>query len=261
MLSASPVDTVELERLPWDSEHFVFPVARLRGPRLPTAELEAALLTARERAIQLVYWSADPRQQVADRLLREFGGLRVDQRAAFERTLDPVPEPVPAAVMRNPDSFTVRELPTGRPSSELVELAIEAGVCSRFRIDPRIPREAAQRLYAVWMERSALREIADGVLVVSPSADPEHPLGLITLSARNSAGTIGLLAVAHASRGRGIGSLLLNSAHAWLARRGAQNVSVVTQLGNAPACGLYVKNGYRLADWKTNYHFWASEKG
>lgn len=54
------VDTMELELLPWDSDHFGFPVARLWGSNLVGAVLREMLRTAREKEVHLVYLAANP---------------------------------------------------------------------------------------------------------------------------------------------------------------------------------------------------------
>jgi len=243
---------MELEELPWDSDHFGFPVARLRGANPVADVLGEMLRTARQKDVHLVYWATDPEHEVPGWMLREFAGRRVDQKATFACRLAPGADEEIAI----PTSYEVSEIPPGQPSRRLVGLAWEAGAHSRFRADPRIPAEAFRRLYEVWMTRSTLRELADVVLVISQAGEADNPLGVITLSVRDTAGTIGLVAIAREARGNGLGSRLLRAAHRWLVRRGVQTVSVATQLGNRPACGLYEKCGYQLVDLKETYHFW-----
>lgn len=249
------VDTMELELLPWDSDHFGFPVARLWGANLVGAVLREMLRTAREKEVHLVYLAANPEHEVPGWLLREFSGRRVDQKATFSCRLALGLEEEIAI----PSPYEVSEIPPGQPSRRLVGLALEAGVHSRFRSDPRIPAEASRRLYEVWITRSTLRELADAVLVISRTGKADSPLGVITLSICDTTGTIGLIAIAKEARGNGLGSWLLRAAHRWLAHRGAQTASVATQLGNRPACGLYEKCGYQIIDLKTIYHFWPQE--
>jgi dTDP-4-amino-4,6-dideoxy-D-galactose acyltransferase len=252
MPTARDVDTTELELLPWDSDHFGFPVARLWGADLAGDILHERLTTARDKDVHLVYWAKNPEHQVSDVLIREFAGRRVDQKATFERTLLADFQEETAI----PCPYEVSEIPPGQPSLRLVDLALEAGAHSRFRSDPRIPAEAAHRLYEVWITRSTLRELADAVLVISRTGETNNPLGVITLSIGDTTGTIGVIAIAEEARNKGLGSWLLRAAHRWLALRGAQSISVSTQLGNLPACRLYEKCGYRMIDLKMIYHFW-----
>jgi dTDP-4-amino-4,6-dideoxy-D-galactose acyltransferase len=79
---------------------------------------------------------------------------------------------------------------------------------------------------------------------------------MITLSICDTKGTIGLIAIAKEARGNRLGFWLLRAAHRWFIDKGAETVSVVTQLDNRPACKLYEKCGYQLINLKTVYHFW-----
>jgi len=246
-------ETYRVERLPWDSAHFGIPVARLRGAPSDEAALRQAVESAREAGIQLLYFAAEPEEKLPNTLLRELGGYEVDWKATFEAQLDGHTEEA------SHQHFVLSEYPAGLPCPRLVALAIAAGNWSRYRRDPRIPAEAFEALYQRWITRSTLREIADTVLVASAGAAPDQPLGLLTLSTVDAAGSIGLIAVEQGARGCGVGSLLLRGGHHWLAQRGAQSVSVVTQLDNRPACRLYEKGGYRLCDVKLIYHFWPPE--
>jgi dTDP-4-amino-4,6-dideoxy-D-galactose acyltransferase len=256
----SHIEMFRFEPLSWDSAHFGIAVARLHGPcgerpadRGVIDELRHAVESARAAGIVLLYWAAQPRYQLPESILPEIGGVLVDRKATFEIELDGRAEPE-----RN-ERLVLNEYPTEMPSSRLIALAVSAGAYSRFHRDPRIPAAAFRALYEQWITRSALREIADAVLVATWREATKEPIGLITLSVAEAAGSIGLIAVLAHSRGAGVGALLLRGGHRWLAARGATQVSVVTQLDNRPACRLYEKEGYRLADVKLVYHFWPQE--
>jgi dTDP-4-amino-4,6-dideoxy-D-galactose acyltransferase len=82
---------------------------------------------------------------------------------------------------------------------------------------------------------------------------------MVTASTTDGAGRIGLIAVDDQARGAGVGSLLIRQAHRWMQGRGARQATVVTQLENQPACRLYERLGYHLADVRNYYHFWPLE--
>jgi ribosomal protein S18 acetylase RimI-like enzyme len=113
-------------------------------------------------------------------------------------------------------------------------------------------------MYRLWIERSLRGEMADAVLVADLSNGTlSAPLaGLISLEETAGTGSIGLIAVAQEARGRGVGTALLAAAHRWMLARGAQQARVVTQADNLPACRLYERAGYRLADVRHVFHFW-----
>jgi dTDP-4-amino-4,6-dideoxy-D-galactose acyltransferase len=251
-MCAAMVQTREiLEPLLWDSQHFGFRVARIKEPELGEPELRQSLCAAREEKNRLVYWSADPRIEVSQSILREFHGLLVDRKATFRKTL----------VWAEPDSDSwvsghIVEHPRSEPGSDLVRLAISAGAYSRFRRDPRVSEESFQRLYEIWINRSVKGELADMVLVADRGTVLDDPVGLITLSLAGRQGLIGLIAVDESARGCGIGSKLIRAAHRWLLSHGVRNVEVVTQLDNQIACRFYEKCGYTRDELQHVYHFW-----
>jgi dTDP-4-amino-4,6-dideoxy-D-galactose acyltransferase len=243
-----------LEPLAWDSEHFGLPVARLTDPDLEPAALREALETARIRGFRLVYWPAGAGRVAPEDVLREFDGLLVDRKGTF--AVDPIPAPTDREPM---GPVPIVEWPRQPPSESLLRLGVSAGLYSRYRVDPRIPAGAFDSLYRMWVTCSALGELADALLVAAPSGLEEEPLGLVTIKIDGPAGQIGLIAVHDDARGKGVGSALIAAAHRWMLARDARRATVVTQLDNVPACRLYERSGYRLADLRNFYHFWPWE--
>jgi dTDP-4-amino-4,6-dideoxy-D-galactose acyltransferase len=256
----TPLDVASgvLRPLAWDSDHFGFPVAQITEPCLPQALLENALLAARRRGVHLVYWPAHPQQTQPAALLRHFGGLLVDQKVTYQATLA---GPVADGSSSLARELMVGEYPKGRATSALVDLAVAAGAYSRFRVDPRLPTATYVSLYEMWMQRSTSHELADTVLVALRRDNPEVLVGMVTVSAKGHIGHIGLIAVAPAVRGHGVGLKLLEAAHAWMLGHDAAQARVVTQLANRPACRLYERAGYRAVDVKHVYHFWIAAAG
>jgi ribosomal protein S18 acetylase RimI-like enzyme len=239
-----------LAPLAWDTSHFGFPVARLVVPGDDVVAARLLLAEARRAGTALVYWHTEPAAAVPPGLLDEFTGRLVDRKVTFARDLAGV-----SSAAREDDG--VWEYPRGPAGEGLTALALAAGVSSRYRTDPLFPLEKFADLYTTWAERSARREIADAVLVCGAAGALE---GLVTLSESGGVGNIGLIAVAGSARGRGLGRRLMEAAHRWMAGRGAARATVVTQLDNAPACGLYRACGYRPHEVKHCYHFWPQKK-
>jgi len=243
-----------VEALAWDSEHLGFPVARLTDSDLEPAVLRPALEMARASRFRLVYWPAATGRDAPESILREFNGLLVDRKATF--AIDPIPAPAggePAGSIR------VVEWPRRPPSDPLLRLGVAAGLHSRYRVDPRMPPGAFESLYRTWTTRSALGELADALLVAATPGREDEPLGLVTIKSDGPDGQIGLIAVRDDARGQGVGSTLMAAAHRWMFARDARRATVVTQLDNVPACRLYERSGYGLADLRNFYHFWPEE--
>jgi dTDP-4-amino-4,6-dideoxy-D-galactose acyltransferase len=243
----------KLTPLAWDSGHFQFPVARLSGGDLDDAELVDAIREASRQGIRLVYWATEARREVPEPLLQAYGGVLADHKATFQ--IDDLLALSRCEAGGSP-AFVVTAAPRGDASPELLTLAVAAGAYSRFRTDPSFPEDRFRSLYETWMHRCTRGELADVVLVGAPSGGEDRGVGIVTVSVSGGLGQIGLIAVCEAVRGRGVGSLLLRAAHAWMVEHGATRATVVTQLANKPACRLYEHAGYRIDSVVDCYHFW-----
>jgi dTDP-4-amino-4,6-dideoxy-D-galactose acyltransferase len=247
-------DHSRLVPLSWDSAHFGFPVARLE--KVSDERLAFELLKqARRQNIVLVYWQLDSTQEAPSDLLTEFAGRLVDWKATYHSTFS---APAGPGSVSAPRGVCIQEHSAPIACSQLHALAIAAGAYSRFRRDPAFPPDKFLSMYTTWIDRSVQRQAADAVLVAQSEAAGEL-LGMVTIAVQAGMGIIGLLAVAAAARGQGIGSALIAAAHAWLAERGWNQCRVVTQRDNVPACRLYERCGYRCQAVVPVYHFWPQE--
>jgi dTDP-4-amino-4,6-dideoxy-D-galactose acyltransferase len=144
----------------------------------------------------------------------------------------------------------LRDLP------RLREIAARSHRDSRFYADGNFPREACDRLYAVWVERSMLDREFAGAVFVTENEDGEAD-GYITCASREEAGgEIGLVAVDAAARRQGKGRRLLARAGRWFADRGSERISVVTQGSNVAALRLYERYGFTADRVELWFHWW-----
>ncbi len=243
-------------RLDWESGHFQLEAAQLSPADLDESALTAALCHARADRVRLVVWPAAAGRAISARLLSEFGGTLVDRKLTFGRSLTTVAEVEPHSAAE------IHVVPyAGRSvSNDLYEVALASGVYSRFKVEAHFAAEKFAAMYRVWIERSVRGELAGAVLVAhQPShANGGEPslAGMVTVSQADGAGSIGLIAVAPAARGLGVGSGLIAAAHRWMQAAGATEARVVTQGANLPACRLYERAGYRVVREQPYYHFW-----
>lgn len=234
--------------LPWDTDFFGFTVAKILPSRLSNHDLENILTQLDRLCVSLVYWACDP----ADRESRDAGlalnGFLADKKVTYKIDLKNAEEFRPLSVHR-----CIEEYSATYPDANLENLAIQAGVYSRFNIDPKIGKERFEKLYRLWIKESVSKTIADSVLVFKEKG---KAIGMVTLSAKNGYGSIGLMAVDRESRGNKVGQRLLRAARDWFVINNCTTATVKTQANNIAGCRLYEKGGYRLDKLECCYHFW-----
>lgn len=235
---------LNVQRLDWDSEFFGFGVGRVAGPFESSSALVAAFKEAAERGLQLVYGVCDHKDVASHQIARAIGGRFVDAKRTYALDLANV-QPMRMDIEDAGDDACSRR--------DLRSLAWQAAEFSRFRIDPALPAGSWRRMYSAWMRNSLSGQLADAVLV--ERAD-DRIIGMITVSHRAKHGQIGLFAVDHRWRGRGIGGRLLDAAIQRCHAEGCDELIVVTQGDNVAACRSYERAGYRVIEEQGVFHFW-----
>lgn len=236
-----------VEPLPWDSNFFGREIATLH-PRVLTP---AILGLARERCaaagIECLYVLCDARDAASLELARMEGLLEVDDRLTY--------------AMRTRDRAPVEDLPgvrvrPGRPAdaSALAAIAGVAYGASRYFHDPNFPTERCRQFYRDWILRSLEGRFDDAVLVAEVDGEPAGYVSCRALTA--NLGSIGLVGLAEAYRGRGLARRLLGAALEWFAAHDLPVVEVVTQGRNAPARRLYESSGFALRRHEVWFHEW-----
>ena len=137
----------------------------------------------------------------------------------------------------------------------LQDMAADAYQLSRFYFDQRFPKDLASALYREWITKSC-NGYADAVFVASHQ---DAIGGFITCHLDTSGiGQIGLLGVAEAARGAGLGRVLIETAQRYFSDQKMRDVSVVTQARNIAAQRLYQACGFRTQSVGLWYHRWFS---
>ena len=141
----------------------------------------------------------------------------------------------------------------GEANQELIDLALEAGINSRYKLDPKLS-PFFEEFYKKWLENSLNRTFADDVLIIK---NKQGFLGFITLRKEDESSTsIGLLAVNKDFKRIGIGSALIKAAENWVFSNNLQYLKVVTQKSNKNACLFYKNMGFNLFDIDYTFHIW-----
>ena len=241
-----------IERLPWDSQHYGRPVARLRERAPDPRRLEQLLERARDEGVWLLYWLAEPVTAPDPALLARFGELRVAGYVRYALALADASRPAGVAAAAASQLTLAEYRDQGEDQAAVIALGVAAGAFSRFRADPRLPAAKCDALYERWIRRSIAHELADDVLV---ARGQRAVAGLVTASASGTSASIGLLATSESERGRGVARALLAGAVDWASARGCTHLEVATQRENVAACRLYERAGYRAVELGEHHHF------
>ena len=136
-------------------------------------------------------------------------------------------------------------------TDELLNLSLESGKYSRYKLDKKLPESCFTTLYHAWIVNSLTGAIADDVLAVK---DGDRVKGILTYKKKGKVYEIGIIAVSPENTGKGIGSLLMQS---FLSKVPVGcTVEVATQKRNRVACNYYEKNGFMVDKISNIYHLW-----
>jgi dTDP-4-amino-4,6-dideoxy-D-galactose acyltransferase len=230
--------------LPWDTDFFNIAIARVDAEAPAGPPLRKTLRAHFDGGTALVYLFSDTPIPEAEFLGSAARTVDVGAKVYYAKALSEW-EKVPVQVS---------SYPRGTVSDALYALALQSGICSRFRLDPGFRPGDFERLYRRWIENAVGRVIADEVFVWREGGVEK---GMVTVGVRGEIGDIGLLAVDSESRGRQIGQSLLRSAQNFLLDRGVRELGVWAQLRNTGACRFYEAQGFRRAACQYVYHCWA----
>jgi dTDP-4-amino-4,6-dideoxy-D-galactose acyltransferase len=234
-------------RLQWDSDFFGFEVARITRFDIDAPCLSLILRELKTNNYRMVYWYVPSGHQMATRVAQMHGGLLADEKVTYVKEL------TCTTLASRSSSYSTIPYLYEEPEPALINLALESGEYSRFRLDPLFPAELFEKLYSCWITRAVRKENAWEVLVVK---DKVNILGLISLGSKDERGDIGLLAVSSQARRKGIGGTLVADAERCFVERGYAVAQVVTQRANTAACKLYETCGYRVEKIDNIFHFW-----
>ena len=240
------------ELLPWDTEFFGFPIARLTASELTSQSWKDAEKWCGRHRVRCLYCflKLDFR---STRIVEAAGGNLVDVRMVYERR----------GGGHGPSLMEGGKKVRVAADSDMPALERVAGSShrGRFHLDPHFPREKADELYRVWIRKGRL-EIKDHVLVAEDSGGVVRgycACGRKTNPSGEMIGVIEIIGVEEAARGGGIGRDLLAAALAYFAENGIPIVQLTTQAHNIAAQRLYQRFGFLVTDCQLTYHKWFDE--
>lgn len=232
-----------LEPREWDSAFFGYPVASASFAAPPSpADVRAAIADARRAGLRLLYLFLPPIDAALRSALEWEGAKPMGRKAEYAKILQP-----PFSAPAGNDVVPCRE-----STPQLESLALQSGVCSRFRLDDGFRNREFERLYGEWLASSLRGD--DGKRVYVAGA-PAAPRGLITVEPGLHV-RIGLLAVDARQRGQGLGRRLVAEAERFGQQHRFAELRVATQAENPAACRLYESCGFRRVSETEIFHAW-----
>lgn len=231
--------------LEWDTRFFGYKIAKIVVSQDSKAQIDQTVSILKSEDFKLAYIFVSPEDDNSNNSIKACSGQLVDEKVTYSYSIDET------VIYKVDDYIVVYNEDTA--STELIELTLQSGAYSRFKIDPNFRNNEYVTLYKEWINKSVAREIADQVLVYK---EEDHILGFITLRIAEGQGTIGLLAVDENSRGKSIGKKLLTSSFAYFQNNRITRIEVVTQRGNQIACRFYEACGFNVSEIVNVYHLW-----
>lgn len=232
-----------LTPLKWDSKFFGYPVALVEFNQSNQTGLGNLLEEIDAKGFRLTYLFVPPSETELNKSIIEIGGNLVDQKVIFYKTPQAHYE-----FSNNIFEYVGEEI-----NEELVELALEAGRYSRFRIDSNFINNEFERLYTQWLINSINKTIAFKNIVAKSD---NKIIGLVTIGRKENHAEIGLVSVDGNFRGKGIGTDLVYFADGIAYNMKFSEIKVITQLQNLTACRLYEKCKFQIESITNVYHLW-----
>ena len=233
----------QFEILSWDSALFQFKVCQIYDLPQNDEGLTSFMHEIFKEDITLCYYPSLTKIALPIELSEFFDINLIDRKTTYSKPL----------ANKTLPNFNIQPYKENYPEQKLFDLAIQSGIYSRFNVDEKIPNSKFEELYKLWITNSVNKDIAKEVLVYYKQ---DELAGFVTLGEKNNRADIGIIAVDEKFRGKGIARALINEAENWFIDNGYQNIQVVTQELNIPACKLYERCGYEKETQEYFYHFW-----
>ena len=222
-----------VQKLNFDSELFGYEVASCKLTEACT-EIPAEIV---DLNAELTYLISDEKLNI--------GLPCVDEKTFLGR-------PISANQMMPNEAILLKDNNT-ETYNQLLDLAYQSGIYSRFKTDIGFKNQEFEKLYKIWLDKSIEGLAADAIYVVERE---NRKVGFITLQVKDNAADIGLIAVDENYRGESLGGKLIQAGINWALNQQLNRLTVTTQKQNAQAMNFYHKNGFEVIRTQYIYHIW-----
>ena len=203
---------------------------------------ENTLLTEIQSGHVFIYARVSPDAVTAIKFLEQRGFNLIDTNVTFVKSVMPARNLTGKGTVR----FTVPE-----DRDQVVALARNSFIYSRFHLDSAFSREEADTLRAEWVKNYYVGKRGDAMVV----AEAEGVIAgfLLLIHGKDDSLIIDLIAVDEKHRRKGIARDMITYAESQ--SRGFRRISVGTQLANLPSIKLYEGMGFKLAVAQYTFHY------
>jgi ribosomal protein S18 acetylase RimI-like enzyme len=246
-----------LERLDFDTRVLGIPTSRAIDVTTPK-DLDRVLEHAISEGVHLLYLSLN----AGHPLEVDAEPHRVCTKVTYTSSTADMLELLHNVSLNRDAALLVKEFASeGMISSEMIELAINTGLHSRFLKDPRLGREQMMTMFETWLRNSAKRVAADYMLVASVhKGHNEKVVGYITCKRKvGEGGTFGdipLMACNPEYSHLGVTWHLLYSAIEWFKSEGIERVESSTHATNKACKAMFEIAGMHISRKSHDYHIW-----
>jgi ribosomal protein S18 acetylase RimI-like enzyme len=245
--------TAPCEMLPWDTEFFRFPIAKLHPESLASSRSPSSWQVVdrwcADHNVRCLYCIIAPDFGMT-RLLESVGANLVDVKMMYAWT---AARSARSPILTTPTPRVREAHDQDMPALEDIAGRVHRG---RFHNDGRFPRDKCDELYRIWI-RKGRYEMKNHVLFAE---DGGVALGYCACarSVENgeAVGKVEIIGVDERARGKGVGRELVAAALRWFVDNGMQTVRLVTEASNLAAQPLYQRFGFTTTDCQFSYHKW-----
>ena len=237
--------------LDWDSAFFGRRIARVIDSQLDSEKMDQVLQFARAESVECIYCLVDDGDLKSIRCVEKVGFRCMDVRITRE---------LPMANRPGEEAGQVSDAVGFYREADwkaLRAIARSSHGATRFYHDPEFHQEKCDALYERWLANACANARVDENEKVLVVREGGRAVGYATCECESTGiGLIGLIAIAEAARGRGLGELLVRSVLAWFHKQQMESVRVISQVRNVESARLYERLGFVTTATERWYHLW-----
>jgi dTDP-4-amino-4,6-dideoxy-D-galactose acyltransferase len=229
----------------WDTKFFGYKVAKAEVKNLNLNRFNKLLKKLSVNKVKLIYYFVEPKDKVSINTAMQNGGYLVDEKVTYSRSI-----PRKKRFLKDEKILSYFKKPL---NNQLKFLSLEAGIYSRYKVDPNFKNGEFEKLYKDWVKKSLSGEIAKDILVYRIG---KKEVGFIALKDENGKCNISLIAIDPKYRRKGIGKKLMNAAFGKAIEWGCKEMLIMTQKANINGCKFYEDCGFEIKSIVNVYHLW-----